>query len=109
MTEEEVRQRYAYRDFPEFIDAFKWVTSFLREPQHYALIARDLADHFLTQNAIYKEHSISLMREKVPLEPPDTPCSVKGMSCVSEGPRVKTAREPIANAAHSPASAAAGT
>src|SRR6266852_769362 len=39
MTEEEVRQRYAYRDFPEFIAAFKWVTSFLREPQDYALIA----------------------------------------------------------------------
>src|SRR5256884_2039879 len=31
MTEEEVRRRYAYRDFPEFIEAFKWVTSFLRE------------------------------------------------------------------------------
>src|SRR5437899_12353280 len=38
-TEEEVRRRYAYRDFPEFIEAFKWVTSFLREPQDYALIA----------------------------------------------------------------------
>src|SRR5258706_15082608 len=33
MTEEEVRQRYAYRNFGEFIEAFKWVTSFLRDPQ----------------------------------------------------------------------------
>jgi len=41
MNEEEVRRRYAYRNFPEFIEAFKWVTSFLREPQDYALIARD--------------------------------------------------------------------
>src|SRR5436309_15487745 len=40
ITEEEVRRRYAYRDFPEFIETFKWVTSFLREPQDYALIAR---------------------------------------------------------------------
>ena len=39
MTEEEVRQRYAYGNFPEFIEAFKWVTSFLSEPEDYALIA----------------------------------------------------------------------
>src|SRR5271169_5142135 len=43
LSEDEVRQRYAYRDFPEFIEAFKWVTSFLREPEDYALIVRDLA------------------------------------------------------------------
>ncbi len=42
IAEEEVRRRYAYRGFSEFIEAFKWVTSFLREPQDYALIARRL-------------------------------------------------------------------
>src|SRR5438876_3043526 len=31
ITEEEVRRRYAYRDFPEFIETFKWVTSFRSE------------------------------------------------------------------------------
>src|SRR5258708_13126284 len=60
ITEEEVRQRYAYRDFPEFIEAFKWVTSFLREPQDYALIARDLAEHLLTQSVIYAEVTLSI-------------------------------------------------
>jgi aminodeoxyfutalosine deaminase len=60
ITEEEVRQRYAYRDFPEFIEAFKWVTSFLREPQDYALIARDLAEHLLTQNVVYTEVTLSI-------------------------------------------------
>jgi adenosine deaminase len=60
MTEEEVRQRYAYRDFPEFIEAFKWVTSFLREPQDYALIARDLAEHLLTQRVVYTEVTLSI-------------------------------------------------
>ena len=40
MTEAEVRQRYNYRNFAGFIEAFKWVTSFLQEPQDYALIAR---------------------------------------------------------------------
>src|SRR5256886_4246487 len=60
MTEEEVRRRYAYRDFPEFIEAFKWVTSFLRAPQDYALIARDLAEHLLTQRVIYTEVTLSI-------------------------------------------------
>jgi aminodeoxyfutalosine deaminase len=60
MTEEEVRQRYAYRDFPEFIEAFKWVTSFLREPQDYALSACDLAEHLLTQRVVYAEVTLSI-------------------------------------------------
>src|SRR5467141_1037853 len=60
MTEEEVRHRYAYRDFPEFIEAFKWVTSFLREPQDYALIARDLGEHLLTQKVIHAEVTLSI-------------------------------------------------
>jgi aminodeoxyfutalosine deaminase len=60
MTEEDVRQRYAYRNFSEFIEAFKWVTSFLRDPQDYALIARDLAEHLLTQNVVYTEVTLSI-------------------------------------------------
>src|SRR5882762_1207949 len=60
MNEEEVRRRYAYRNFPEFIEAFKWVTSFLREPQDYALIVRDLAEHLLPQRMIYTEVTISI-------------------------------------------------
>jgi aminodeoxyfutalosine deaminase len=60
MSEEEVRRRYAYRDFPEFIEAFKWVTSFLRDPQDYALIARDLAERLLTQNVVYAEVTLSI-------------------------------------------------
>jgi len=70
ITEPEVRQRYAYRDFTEFIEAFKWVTSFLREPQDYALIARDLAEHLLTQGVIYTEVTLSvgvmLLRKQQP-------------------------------------------
>jgi adenosine deaminase len=60
MTQEEVRQRYAYRNFDEFIEVFKWVTSFLREPQDYALIARDLAEYLLTQNVVYTEVTLSI-------------------------------------------------
>ncbi len=60
MTEQEVRQRYTYGNFPEFIEAFKWVTSFLREPEDYALIARDLAEHLLTQRVVYTEVTLSI-------------------------------------------------
>ncbi|HEX4544637.1 MAG TPA: adenosine deaminase [Candidatus Acidoferrum sp.] len=70
MSEQEVRQRYAYRDFPEFIEAFKWVTSFLREPQDYALIAQGLAESLLAQNVVYAEITLSvgvmLLRKQQP-------------------------------------------
>jgi adenosine deaminase/aminodeoxyfutalosine deaminase len=60
VTEEEVRQRYAYTNFLEFLEAFKWVTSFLREPQDYALITRELAEHLLSQRVIYAEVTLSI-------------------------------------------------
>jgi aminodeoxyfutalosine deaminase len=60
VSEEEIKLRYAYTDFPEFIEAFKWVTSFLREPQDYALITRDLAEHLLSQGVVYAEVTLSV-------------------------------------------------
>jgi aminodeoxyfutalosine deaminase len=60
LTEDEVRRRYTYRDFAGFIDAFKWVTSFLREPRDYGLIARDLSEHLLTQGVVYAEITLSI-------------------------------------------------
>jgi aminodeoxyfutalosine deaminase len=70
LTEDDVRQRYSYSDFLGFIDAFKWVTSFLREPSDYALIARDLAEHLLTQRVVYAEITLSvgvmLLRKQQP-------------------------------------------
>ena len=60
LTEDEVRQRYTYRDFTGFIDAFKWVTSFLREPRDYGLIATDLGEHLLTQGVVYAEVTLSI-------------------------------------------------
>lgn len=60
LTEDDVRQRYNYRDFTGFIDAFKWVTSFLREPRDYGLIARALAEHLLTQGVVYAEITLSI-------------------------------------------------
>jgi aminodeoxyfutalosine deaminase len=59
LTAEEVVARYSYSDFAGFIDVFKWVTSFLREPDDYALIARRLLEELLRQNVVYAEITIS--------------------------------------------------
>ena len=60
ITEEEVRLKYAYTDFLGFLDAFKWVTSLVREPQDYALIAHDLAEQLLSQSVVYSEVTLSV-------------------------------------------------
>ena len=59
LTVEEVTARYKYSDFAGFIDVFKWVTSFLRDPQDYALITHRLLEELLLQNVVYAEITIS--------------------------------------------------
>jgi aminodeoxyfutalosine deaminase len=60
VSEEEVRQRYTYTDFPAFIEAFKWVTSFVREPADFALLTTDLAEQLIEQKVIYAEVTLSV-------------------------------------------------
>ena len=60
LTEEEVRRRYAYTNFAGFLDAFKWVTSFVREPKDFALIAADLAEQLIEQKVVYAEVTLSV-------------------------------------------------
>ena len=60
VTEEEVRRFYAYKDFLGFLEAFKWVTSYLRDPEDYALITRNLAEQLLAQNVVYAEVTLSI-------------------------------------------------
>ena len=60
LAEEEVRRRYAYEDFAGFLDAFKWVTSFLRAPTDFALAAADLAEQLVAQNVVYAEVTLSV-------------------------------------------------
>src|ERR1700733_15079561 len=55
----EVVSRYNYSNFTGFIEAFKWVTSFLRDPEDYALITRRLAEELIRQNVVYAEITIS--------------------------------------------------
>ena len=60
LSEDEVRRRYDYSNFTEFIEAFKWVTSFLREPRDFALLAADLAEQLLAQHVVYAEVTLSV-------------------------------------------------
>ncbi len=55
LTEAEARARYQYVDFRGFLDAFKWVTSFLREPDDFALITRRMSEKLISQNVVYAE------------------------------------------------------
>ena len=70
LGEEEARRRYLYADFAEFIEAFKWVTSYLRDPHDYALITRELGERLLAQNVVYAEVTLSvgvmLLRQQKP-------------------------------------------
>ena len=59
LTSSAVAARYNYSNFAGFIDAFKWVSSLLRDPQDYALITRHLAEELIRQNVVYAEITIS--------------------------------------------------
>jgi len=54
-----VAARYKYSDFAGFLESFKWITSFLRDPEDYALITRNLCEELLKQNVVYAEITIS--------------------------------------------------
>jgi len=60
VSEAQVASRYATRDFTSFIEAYKWVTSYLRVPADYALAARGLAEQLLAQNVVYAEVTLSI-------------------------------------------------
>jgi len=60
LDEEGVRRRYAYTNFAGFLDAFKWVTSFLRDPADFAMVAADLAEQLLEQKVVYAEVTLSV-------------------------------------------------
>jgi len=60
LTEGAVAARYAARDFTAFIEAYKWVTSYLRAPADYALAARRMCEQLLAQNVVYAEITLSV-------------------------------------------------
>ncbi len=59
LAEHEVAERYLYKDFAGFLEAFKWVTSFLRTPADYALIFERLARQLRRVGVVYAEITLS--------------------------------------------------
>lgn len=55
MTRSKLNERFAYRDFPHFIDTWIWKNRFLREYEDFTFIAEAVAGDFLRQNIIYAE------------------------------------------------------
>ena len=59
ITAQEVQARYQYSNFAGFIETFKWVTSYVRDPDDCALVTRNLLDELVRQNVVYAEITIS--------------------------------------------------
>jgi aminodeoxyfutalosine deaminase len=60
LTPEEIAPRYAPGTFDQFIENFIWITSFLRSPEDYTLIARRFAESLQRQNVLYAEVTLSI-------------------------------------------------
>src|SRR5580693_4706398 len=60
LTAEDTAPRYAPGYFDQFIENFIWITSFLRGPEDYALIAKRFAESLQRQNVLYAEVTLSI-------------------------------------------------
>jgi adenosine deaminase len=54
-TREALERRFVFRDFAEFIDAWVWKNSFIREYVDFAFVAEAVASDLLRQNILYAE------------------------------------------------------
>src|SRR5258708_2672622 len=57
---DELDSRYNLRGFSQFLELFKWATSFLREPYDYAQLAQDAATALHEQGIVYAEITLSV-------------------------------------------------
>jgi adenosine deaminase/aminodeoxyfutalosine deaminase len=55
VSREEAEARYRYADFRGFLEAFKWVTSLIRDPRDYELVALRMAEELAAQSVVYAE------------------------------------------------------
>jgi adenosine deaminase len=55
-----IHSRYNTRGFSQFLGLYKWATSFLREPEDYALLAQDAATALYDQGVVYAEITLSI-------------------------------------------------
>jgi aminodeoxyfutalosine deaminase len=74
-TEDWIRQRtgqsFRYRDFPDFLSAFRLVTLLLETPEDYALVTTRLVEWLASQNVRYAEVTLAagvVLWKKQPLD-----------------------------------------
>ena len=60
LAQNEITSRYSPRGFAQFLELYKWATSFLREPEDYAQVAEDAVVALQQQNVIYAEITLSI-------------------------------------------------
>src|ERR1700687_6064660 len=60
LEDDELNSRYNLRGFSQFLELFKWATSFLREPDDYAQLAQDAAVALHQQGIVYAEITLSV-------------------------------------------------
>ena len=71
---DDLARRFAYRDFPHFLDTWSWKNGFLREYEDFTFIASAVAADLADQNIVYAEafyssksdHSVQ-PRKRIPL------------------------------------------
>jgi len=56
----EIQRRYDCRGFAQFLELYKWATSFLREPEDYARLAQDAAGGLKSEGVAYAEVTLSI-------------------------------------------------
>lgn len=59
LTLGEARARMGFSDFAGFLQAFKWVHSCLRRPEHFALVLRRLMERLAAEGVRYAEINVS--------------------------------------------------
>ena len=57
---DEVAARHNTNSFPAFLELFKWATSYLRDPQDYALLCENPGLHLVAENCLYAEITLSV-------------------------------------------------
>ena len=60
LTPHDLAARYNPRGFTQFLELYKWATSFLREPDDYAQLAQDAVAELHKQNVLYAEITLSI-------------------------------------------------
>jgi adenosine deaminase len=59
-SREELESHFLYRDFPHFLEIWRWKNRFIREAEDFTQIARTFAEDLVRQNIVYAEALIEV-------------------------------------------------